>query len=144
VLAFYLRGGVPVRHAGAMRRYDVVTVFLILLGGVLVPVAGWVVGAVMLLASRRWTAREKLAGLLVWPGGLALAAGLVVFAPMQQCAYLDDTPGHHSGSGECTGTAIPGWIGVPLLVLAVLGPLVTAVYLTRRARRAVRATGESE
>lgn len=119
-----------------MRRYDAVTVFLILVGGVLVPVAGWVVGAVMLVASRRWTVRDKLAGLLVWPGGLALAAGLVVFAPTQQCVYVDDTAGHHRGAGECTGTAIPGWVGVPLLVLAVLGPLATAVYLTRRARRA--------
>lgn len=121
-----------------MRRYDAVTVFLILVGGVIVPVAGWVVGAVLLLASRRWTVRDKLAGLLVWPGGLMPAVALIVFAPTRQCVYVDDTAGHHSGAGECHGTAIPGWIGVPLLVLAFLGPVATAVYLTRRARRAVR------
>lgn len=121
---------------GDMRRYDAVTVFLLLVGGVIVPVAGWVVGAVMLLASRRWTTRDKLAGLLVWPGGLAVAVGLVVFAPTQQCVYVDDSAGRRHGGGECTGTAIPGWVGVPLLVLAVVGPLVTAVYLARRAGRA--------
>jgi hypothetical protein len=121
-----------------MRRYDAVTVFLILVGGVLVPVAGWVVGAVMLLTSRRWTVRDKLVGLLVWPGGLALAVGLVVFAPTQQCVYVDDSAGHHTGAGECTGTAIPAWLGVPLLVLAIIGPLVTAIHLARRARQAVR------
>jgi hypothetical protein len=125
-----------------MRRYDTVTVVLLLVGGVVVPVAGWVVGAVMLIASRRWTTRDKLAGLLVWPGGLALAAALVVFAPTQQCVYVDDTAGHHRGAGECHGTAIPAWIGLSLLALAVLGPLVTAVYLARRARGAVRAAAE--
>jgi hypothetical protein len=119
-----------------MRRYDAVTVVLILVGGVIVPVAGWMAGAVMLLASRRWTVRDKLIGLLVWPGGLALALGLVVFAPTRQCVYVDDTAGHHSGAGECTGTAIPAWIGVPLLIVAIAGPLVTAVHLARRARRA--------
>jgi hypothetical protein len=118
-----------------MRRYDAVTVFLLLAGGVIVPVAGWVAGAVMLLASRRWTLQDKLVGLLVWPGGLAAAVGLIVLAPTRQCVYVDDSAGHRSG-GQCTGTTIPGWLGIPLLVLAVAGPLVTAVYLARRARRA--------
>jgi len=122
---------------GGMRRYDAVTVFLLLAGGVLVPVVGWVAGAVMLLASRRWTLRDKLAGLLVWPGGLAVAVGLIVFAPTRQCVYVDDSEGHRHG-GECTGTTIPAWLGIPLLVLAIAGPLVTAVYLSRRARRVAR------
>jgi hypothetical protein len=125
-----------------MRRYDGITVFLLLVGGVIVPVAGWVAGAVMLLVSQRWTLRDKLAGLLVWPGGLAPAVALIVFAPTRQCVYVDDSPGHHHGAGDCTGTAIPGWIGVPLLILAIAGPLATAVYLTSRARRAVRRTAE--
>jgi hypothetical protein len=119
----------------AMRRYDAITVFLLLAGGVIIPVAGWLTGAVMLLGSRRWTTRDKLIGLLVWPGGLALAAGLIVFAPTRDCVYVDDSSGHRHG-GECTGTAIPGWVGVPLLVLAIIGPVVTAIYLSRRARRA--------
>jgi hypothetical protein len=118
-----------------MRRYDAVAVFLLLAGGVIVPVAGWVAGAIMLVLSRRWTLRDKLIGLLVWPGGLAAAVALIVLAPTRQCVYVDDSAGHRHG-GQCTGTTIPGWIGIPLLVLAVAGPLVTAVYLARRARRA--------
>jgi hypothetical protein len=118
-----------------MRRYDAITVFLLLVGGVILPVVGWVAGAVMLLVARRWTFRDKLVGLLVWPGGLALAAGLIVLAPTRQCVYVDDSAGHRHG-GECTGTTIPGWLGIPLLVLAIIGPLLTAVYLARRARRA--------
>ena len=71
-----------------------------------------------------------------------MAVGLVVFAPTQECVYVDDSAGHRQGGGECTGTAIPGWIGIPLLVLAIAGPLATAVYLSRRARQSVRATEE--
>jgi hypothetical protein len=117
-----------------MRRYDAITVFLLLVGGVILPVVGWVAGAVMLLVSRRWTFRDKLVGLLVWPGGLALAAGLIVLAPTRQCVYVDDSAGHRHG-GECTGATIPGWLGIPLLILAIIGPLLTAIYLARRSRR---------
>ncbi|GLY89300.1 hypothetical protein Airi02_072290 [Actinoallomurus iriomotensis] len=124
---------------GRMRRYDALTVFLLLVGGVIVPVAGWVAGAVMLLVSRRWTLRDKLVGLLIWPGGLAVAVGLIAFSPTRTCVYVDDSSGHH---GQCTGTTIPGWVGIPLLVLAIAGPLVTAVHLLRRARRARAAQAE--
>lgn len=118
-----------------MRRYEAITVFLLLIGGVLLPVVGWLLGAAMLLGSRRWSMRDKLAGLLVWPGGLAAAAALVVFAPTRECVYVDDASGHRHG-GQCTGTAISAWLGVPLLAVAILGPLVTAGYLVWRARRA--------
>jgi hypothetical protein len=124
-----------------MRRYDAVTVFLLLAGGVIVPVVGWLVGAVMLLASRRWRFRDKLLGLLVWPGGLAVAVGLIAFSPTRTCVYVDDPSGHHS---DCSGSTIPGWVGVPLLVLAVVGPLVTAVVLVRQARRANKETPATE
>lgn len=117
-----------------MRRYDWITVFLLLVGGVIVPVAGWLAGAVMLVISPRWTLRDKLIGLLVWPGGLAVAAGLIAFAPTRDCVYVDTPAGRQPG--QCTGTAIPGWLGVPVLLVAVIGPLATALYLTVRARRA--------
>ncbi|MCO5969371.1 hypothetical protein [Actinoallomurus soli] len=118
-----------------MRRYEAITVFLLLVGGVLLPVVGWLIGAVMLLGSSRWSIRDKLAGLLVWPGGLAVAVALVAFAPTRECVYVDDTAGHRHGGGQCTGTALPGWLGAPLLVIAIAGPLLTAAYLTWRARR---------
>jgi hypothetical protein len=113
---------------GRMRRYDALTVFLLLVGGVL-------------LVSRRWTLRDKVFGLLVWPGGLAVAVGLIAFSPTRTCVYVDDSSGHH---GQCTGTAIPAGVGIPLLVLAIAGPLVTAVYLLRRARRAASAADRAE
>src|SRR4051812_49735991 len=108
-----------------MRRYDAVAVFLLLAGGVIVPVAGWVAGAVMLVLSRRWTLRDKLIGLLVWPGGLAAAVALIVLAPTPQCVYVDDSARHRHG-GPFTRTTVPGWIGIPLLVPAGPRPAGTA------------------
>ena len=117
-----------------MRRYHSITVFLLLAGGVILPVVGWVIGAVMLLGSARWTLRDKLVGLLLWPGGLAAPAALILFAPTRDCVSVDDPIGRHHDR-HCTGTALPGWLGVPLLTAGIAGPLITAVYLTWRARR---------
>lgn len=117
---------------GLMRRYDAAAVLLLLAGGVILPVVGWIIGVVLLIGSRRWSLRDKLIGILVWPGGLALAVGFVAFAPAQECVSVKGAP---SGSRTCTGTALPGWVGVPVLVLAIVGPLVTALYLSFRARR---------
>ncbi len=117
-----------------MRRYEATTIFLLLIGGVILPVVGWLLGAVMLVMSGRWSMRDKLIGLLVWPGGLALTVGLIIFAPTQSCVYVEDSGGNRHG-GECTGGTIPAWLGVPLLILTIAGPILTAVYLTARARR---------
>jgi hypothetical protein len=42
------------------------------IGGVIVPVLGWVVGVVLLWGSDLWSRREKLLGTLVVPSGLLL------------------------------------------------------------------------
>src|SRR3954465_8351620 len=99
-----------------MRRYEAVTVFLLFAGGVALPVVGWLAGAIMLITSSRWTMRDKLVGLLVWPGGLAAAVALIAFAPTRECVYVSDTTGTRHG-GQCTGATLPTWLGVPLLAL---------------------------
>ncbi|QHC27260.1 hypothetical protein GR130_30365 [Streptomyces sp. GS7] len=40
---------------------------LVVFGGYILPVAGWLIGAVIWLATPGWSARVKTAGLLVWP-----------------------------------------------------------------------------
>ncbi len=49
--------------------YDVSTVLLLTFGGLLF-VVGWLAGAYLLLASKRWRPWEKALGLLVWPLGI--------------------------------------------------------------------------
>lgn len=56
--------------------YPPVTVLLIIGGGFVVPVVGWVAGVTMLWAADVWSARDKWLGTLAGPAAVAL--GLVV------------------------------------------------------------------
>ncbi|MBE3088197.1 MAG: hypothetical protein IMZ71_03665 [Chloroflexi bacterium] len=68
----------------------------------------------LLWNSRIWTLRDKVIGTLVLPGGLASAP--FVFA---------------GGSGN---------LGLALAVLTVVLPVLTSIYLSRRANRLSTAT----
>ena len=110
-------------------------IVLLLIGGVVIPVIGWILGALLLWISRSWTLRDKVWGTLILPGGLLPAAWLVVAdVSIESC---------HSGPhGQvCTGapTATQQTINIAFFVGAVVLPFVTAVYLARRAQRPVGA-----
>ena len=61
-------------RASEQRWYVVVTALLLEFGGLLVPLAGWVAGIMLLWASSLWTRREKLVAMIVPP-----AVGIVLF-----------------------------------------------------------------
>ena len=89
---------------------------------------GWVVGAVLLWNSRAWSLRQKLLGTLVWPGGLVL--------PMMVLGMPGGSTFCSGGSGQpircvTTGYHLPLVVGIPLLMVLMLAPVVTAVYLNR-------------
>jgi uncharacterized membrane protein len=142
-------------RAGAL---ELAAVLFLLLGGIVIPVLGWFVGVVLLWMSPRWTARDKLLGTLVWPGGLlapavllvaGAAAGLLATS-VTTCTSVDPVAAPVSSSQEtvvqvathCTasgGIGLPPWLvitlGLILLILAVAGPIWTASRLLRRARQ---------
>ncbi|MBC2878109.1 MULTISPECIES: HAAS signaling domain-containing protein [Streptomyces] len=103
------------RAAGSAKK-DTVALTLLIAGGVLfwlIPVLSWIawlIGLVLLLRSRRWTAGDKLAGV----AGTALAPVVL--------------------SGTALFVSMPG----PFLVLAVVALLAvvifTTVHLARRTR----------
>jgi len=118
------------------------TAVLMLTVGSFLPVVGWLVGVVLLWVSSRWTTAEKLLGTLVvplGPGGAIVLGGGLAF---QSCAGgVVATQESGSGvvetvvtEGACTGLALPAWLGVPLLVVALVAPIVVAIVLYRRAR----------
>jgi len=100
---------------------------LLLAGGFLF-VVGWFVGVVLLWSSKVWTLRDKLIGTLVLPGGLATSAFVFTFVG--------------AGTGSDSGSS---GVGVNYLALVLFGlfggllvalPILTAIYLGRRATRA--------
>ncbi len=113
---------------------NAITLVGLLLGGVVLPLAGWVVSAAALWLSPTWTHREKLLGTLVLPGGLmAMVDGLISVGP-RGCSGVSRllTPGTWSGAQTCTGGRSSG---VTLAIFCLLAaPIGSMVYLWVRAR----------
>jgi hypothetical protein len=118
-------------------------VILLPLGGFAFGV-GWLVGLILLWSSRLWTTRDKLIGTLIVPGGIATTLVVVLLTGTKRTcktfATLNPSTGSLVGraSTHCTpsggqSAAATAW-HIALAVFFVLGPIVSAVYLARRAR----------
>jgi hypothetical protein len=105
--------GVPDWPAGQ----ELAAVIVLLVGGIVLPVVGWLVGVVLLWASPRWQFADKLVATLIWPGGLAGLAG-VLFVGIAAPA----------GGGGLAAVAI-------LAVVAGVPPVLVAVRMLHTARR---------
>jgi len=108
--------------------YTVVTAFLLLVGGIIVPVVGWIAGVVLLWLSKTWTLRDKVIGSVATPfGPVALGWLLVTPASISGTTEVD---------GVITSSTYEQLVPIPIIILvsiiAVL-PLITFVYLLIRA-----------
>lgn len=109
---------------------EIVALILLPIGGVVVPFIGWVVGVVFLWGSPLWTAREKLLGTFIVPGGLLFPFLL-----------LSGVIGAKTCFGDGDRETCTGGLGLPDVVLsvgfmlAVIGPIAMAAYLARQMRR---------
>jgi hypothetical protein len=136
---------------------EILAILGLLIGGIIVPVVGWLVGVVLLWMSPRWKPGDKLLATLVWPGGLlasvvaflVLGAG-ALFTVGSSCSQSPTVTGitesgrtvtEHASSGvHCTPPPIQPWLAITLacvvMLAAVGGPILVAIRLFRQARRA--------
>ena len=118
-----------------------ITAALFLTVGSILFVVGWLVGVVLVWASRRWTLGEKLVATLVFPGGPFAAlflAGTVSGTRSCFSGSAVDANGVETLTPEtCTtsGAVLPQWLGIPLLLAWVVLPIIVAGVLVMRARR---------
>ncbi len=128
------RFGIRRRRTGFV---EIAALILLPIGGVVLPLVGWVAGVALLWASAVWTTRDKIVGTLVVPGGLALPLFLAVTpAYSEECGGEVD-PQTGAMTERCTGGP-PEWLetlGPILFVLLLAAPLATAIYLAVRMRR---------
>lgn len=111
---------------------------LVLLVTGLPPVIGWLVGVGLLLWSPLWTGRQKVLGMLVWPGGwmsLLFFLSASTSSSVTLCQSQGLSSKGHVLPPTCTsaGSTGPGWWVAPVLILAFLAPVVVAGYLYRAA-----------
>ena len=107
-------------------------IILLALGGFVAGI-GWIVGLILLWSSRAWTTRDKLIGTLLWPGGLATGAGVALIlgaANVETCTSGMTSEGPVETT--CTG-GMPAGLAIVLALVSLLVPVLTAIYLARRA-----------
>jgi len=121
-------------RAGGAGAADWSAVILLLFGGLLAMV-GWFVGVVLLWRSHVWSAREKVIGTLLVPGGLATTVLLaLILADNGRDCVTSGSP-HHATVTRCTGgtSTLHDVLVTALLVAVALTSVATAAFLARRA-----------
>lgn len=129
-------------HRPRISTRDIITILLLLIGGLMLPFIGWIIGVVMLWTSDAWRSRDKILATLLVPGGLfapILLGGLAFAVTTTNCVsapvVVPGTSTPSTSSDTCSSTGGPGIVGWILLILAVGGPFFTALWLARSARR---------
>ena len=152
-----LPGAVPAGAGSPLGAVEIIAILALLIGGIILPVVGWLVGVVLLWMSPRWKAGDKLLATLVWPGGLLapvvafLVLGAVAtFSVGSVCTGGVGTVTGITSSGRtvtqqtssgvhCTPPPIPPWLAITLaaviMAAAVGAPILVAIRLLRQARR---------
>jgi Protein of unknown function (DUF1700) len=121
---------------------EVGALIMLPIGGVILPVLGWFIGIVLLWVSDAWSTRDKLVGTLLFPGGLLLPLALGVMAEESGgCGTIVNPQLSPQPIGSnCPPADGTGAWEIAFVVMLVLVPLVTTVYLARRMRRTSSAT----
>lgn len=115
--------------------WDIVALVLLFIGGVILPVIGWLIGVVILWSSAAWTTREKWIGTLVVPFGLALPAFLLTIGTSSE--GCSEGPG---AATTCSGGARFGEIlGGAISVGLILASCASVVFLAFRRARSLSA-----
>jgi hypothetical protein len=107
------------------------------------PLVGWLVGVGLVLWSPLWTARQKLLGILVWPGGLTVAIGAsLMLGVSANGVSCDLTPGGRRIEGSCVSvdSGMHPAVVATLLAVVLTAPLVVATYLYWAAGRGTDVT----
>ena len=99
---------------------DLLTVVALVVGSLVLPGVGWLIGVALLWSSATWRVSEKLVGTLVWPGGLLVPLALPLL-PV--------------GSELLRSPAL----ALTVISVLVLAPMVMGGWLLLRARRRVAA-----
>jgi hypothetical protein len=117
----------------AAGKLEWITVFVLPLGGIVIPVLGWLVGVALLWASSVWTLREKVLGTLLVPGGLAAIPIIAIVAASSEtsCGF---GVGHAASVCTSNGPPLPNLVSIPLLAIVTIAALATPVFLACRAK----------
>jgi hypothetical protein len=116
------------------RRLEIAALILLPIGGIVLPVVGWLVGVALLWISDAWKTRDKLIGTLVVPGGLLLPLALgVLGSGSGSCIEISSGgPGPRTARTCADDGSDLDPLKLALIAVIALAPLATTAYLVRR------------
>jgi uncharacterized membrane protein len=116
------------------RPLEIAALILLPIGGVVLPVLGWLVGVALLWISDAWTTRDKLIGTLVVPGGLLLPLLLgVLGSGSGSCIEISSGgPGPRTARTCADDGSDVDFLKLALIAVIALAPLATTAYLALR------------
>jgi hypothetical protein len=122
--------------AGAL---EIGALVMLLAGGLIFPVVGWLIGVALLWASNAWNVRDKLIGTLVWPGGIGLPlAGFFLFSAgggSGHCIGDVFDAGGQPSPVQCTDDSGTPYLAITAATILIVMPIFTTAYLAYRLRR---------
>lgn len=131
-----------IRPSPKRKSLDITALVLLPVGGIVLPVLGWIIGVILLWKSPTWTTRGKLIGTLVIPGGLVIP-WLIGYAfvpgwgacPGEAYRTLPDGTDQLIRPELCVydGDAIRPWGAIMVAVLS-LASIAAVIYLARGMR----------
>jgi uncharacterized membrane protein len=120
---------------------EVGALVLLLIGGLIVPFFGWLIGVLLLWLSNAWNVRDKIIGTVFVPGGLGFTLFLYVASTSltggsgPSSCQSDPATGEVNCVDSGASTSVTDILVIALLVLLLVAPIITTAYLTYRLRR---------
>jgi uncharacterized membrane protein len=119
---------------------EIAALVFLLVGGLIIPVFGWIIGVILLWVSNAWNVRDKIIGTLFVPGGLVFPIGLAIFAASSSGGGVSCSP--IISESDATITPAPcvdsggstNYFGIVALIALVVIPIATTAYLAYRLR----------
>ncbi len=107
---------------------EVGALVLLLVGGIVLPMFGWLIGVVLLWVSNAWNVRDKVIGTLFVPGGLGLSIFSCSFWSVAEQWRRRAAAAPVSGSGRPAQLhrAVPRLTGLRRTYLALVTSIVAA------------------
>jgi uncharacterized membrane protein len=135
---------VPPAQAERAGATEIAALILLLVGGLVLPIFGWLIGVVLLWLSNAWNVRDKIIGTLFVPGGLGVPIAVLFLAgsggggscgPITQVTRDGTTvkTQHATRCVEDGGTT--SYLAVAGVIVLLVTPIITTAYLAYRLRR---------
>ncbi len=118
---------------------EIGALIMLLVGGLVLPLFGWIIGVVLLWVSNAWNIRDKIIGTIFIPGGLGVPVALLLLAGTGDSVSCGPITTERTGAvvpaTGCPGGSSTHYLVVAAVIALLLAPILMTAYLTYRMRR---------